>query len=94
MPKAKSTTKSKKTINKEAPETMESVKTLTIPQVGDIDILYKNGKIGYTFLYNGQNYGNAVRPETENVADIAVACLLLITNAQETFRELERNAGK
>jgi hypothetical protein len=89
MPKAKS-----KKVDKVKPqETMESVKTLTLPGF-DIDILYKNDKIGYTFQYNGQNYGTAVKPESKDVADIAVACLLLIINAQETFKELERNAGK
>ena len=92
MPKTKPKTKAK--VSKTPPETMESVKTLTIPEVGDVDILYKNGKIGYTFQYNGQNYGTAVTPESTDVADIAAACLLLITNAQETFKELERNAGK
>ena len=90
------TIKSKKPKVEKTPprETMESVKTITFPQIGDIDILVKNGKIGYTFVYNGQNYGTAVTPASNDVADIAVACLLLITNAQETFRELERNAGK
>lgn len=93
MVKAKPKTKPK--VTKTLPqEPMESVKTLTVPRVGDIDILFKNGKIGYTFLYNGQNFGTAVKLESNEVADIAVACLLLITNAQETFRELERNAGK
>ena len=71
-----------------------ATKTLTIPPGFDIDLLYKNDKIGYTFLYNGQNYGTAVTPESKEVVDVAVACLLLMTNAQETFRELERNAGK
>ena len=94
MLKTKSRTKPKRLVKSIPKETMESVKTLIISPGIEVDILYKNGKIGYTFLYNGQNYGTAVKPESEGVADIATACLLLITNAQETFKELERNAGK
>ena len=73
---------------------MEIIKTLTLPQGFDIDILFKNGKIGYTFVYNGQNYGTAIRPESRKVADIASACLLLIINAGETYKELQKDGGK
>jgi len=69
---------------------MEQIVTLTMPQGFDIDILIKNGKIGYTFTYEGQNYGQAVTPKSRKVADIAAACLLLIINAEETFRELNK----
>lgn len=69
---------------------MNEVTTLTISPGLDIDILIKNGKIGYTFQYEGQNYGTAVKPKTRKIADIASACLLLITNAQESYRELTK----
>ncbi len=70
---------------------MDEIKTLAMPQGFDIDILIKNGKIGYTFLYEGQNYGQAVTPQSRKVADIASACLLLIINAQETYKELTKS---
>jgi len=70
---------------------MESIKTLTLPQGFDIDILFKNGKIGYTFQYEGQNYGTAIRPESKKVADIAAACLLLLINAAESYKELTKD---
>lgn len=73
---------------------MDEIKTLTLPQGFDIDILFKNGKIGYTFLYNGKNYGTAIRPESKKVADVAAACLLLIINAGETYSELQKDGGK
>lgn len=73
---------------------MDEIKTLTLPQGFDIDILFKNGKLGYTFQYNGQNYGTAVKPKSRKTADIAVACLLLIINAGETWQELNKNGGK
>lgn len=62
-----------------------------MPQGFDIDILFKNGKIGYTFQYNGENYGTAIKPESKKVADIAAACLLLIINAGETHKELQKH---
>jgi len=61
-----------------------------MPEGFDIDVLTKNGKIGYTFKYNGQNYGTAVKPNSRKMADIASACLLLIINAQETYKELNK----
>jgi len=67
---------------------MNEVTTLSMPQGFDIDILIKNGKIGYTFQYDGQNYGTAVTPKSRKVSDIAAACLLLIINAEETYKEL------
>ncbi len=70
---------------------MNVITTLTLPQGFDIDILIKNGKIGYTFQYEGQNYGTAVKPQSRKVSDIATACLLLIVNAQETYKELTKN---
>lgn len=72
-------------------QSMNTVTTLTIPPGFDIDILFKNGKLGYTFKFEGQNYGQAVRIESKKVADIATACLLLITNAQETYKELTKD---
>lgn len=73
---------------------MDEIKTLSLPQGFDIDILYKNGKIGYTFTWEGQPYGTAIKPQSKKVADIAAACLLLIINAGETYSELQKNGGK
>lgn len=70
---------------------MNEVTTLSLPQGFDIDILIKNGKIGYTFQFEGQNYGTAVRPKSRKVADVAVACLLLLINADETYKELNKS---
>ncbi len=68
--------------------------TLTLPQGFDIDILVKNGKIGYTFQYKGQNYGTAIRPSSRKVEDIASACLLLLINADETYKEVIKHDNK
>ena len=69
---------------------MNEITTLSMPQGFDIDILFKNGKIGYTFVFNGQNYGTAVKPKSKKVADIASACLLLLINAEQTYKELQK----
>jgi len=69
---------------------MNSVTTLQLPNGIVIDILAKNGKIGYTFEYEGQNYGTAVKPESRSLASISAACLLLLINAQETYKELTK----
>lgn len=70
---------------------MNEVSTLSLPQGFDIDILIKNGKIGYTFQFEGQNYGTAVKPKSKKIADVAAACLLLLINADETYKELNKN---
>ncbi len=67
---------------------MNEVIQLSLPEGFDIDILVKNGKIGYTFQFEGQNYGTAVKPKSKKVADIAAACLLLLINAGEVYKEL------
>jgi len=73
---------------------MNEVMQLTLPNGVQVDILVKNGKIGYTFEHEGQNYGQAVTPKSRKVADIATACLLLIVNADETYKELTKSNGK
>lgn len=72
---------------------MNEVIQLTHPQIGDIDILVKNGKIGYSFSLNGQSYGQAVKPKSRKLADVASACLLLLINADETYKELTKTNG-
>lgn len=69
---------------------MNEVSTISLPQGFDIDILVKNGKIGYTFQYNGKSYGIAIKPESRKIKDVVVACLLLLINADETYKELTK----
>ena len=68
---------------------MDNISTISMPQGFDIDVLVKNGKIGYTFQFDGQNYGTAVKPKSRKTADVATACLLLIINAGEVYKELQ-----
>ena len=73
---------------------MNEVVTLAHPLGFDIDILVKNGKIGYSFLFEGKSYGTAVKPKSKKVSDIASACLLLLINADETYKELTKDNGR
>ncbi len=73
---------------------MNEVVQLTLSNGLNVDILIKNGKIGYAFEYDGQSYGTAVKPKSRKIADIATACLLLLVNAEQTYKELTKDNGK
>lgn len=70
---------------------MNKICQLTLPGGLEIEMLLKNGRLGYTFVHEGQNYGTAVKLTSKKVEDIAAACLMLYTNAQETYNELIKN---
>ena len=70
---------------------MDDISTIQLSNGVEIDILIKNGKIGYTFEYNKQNYGTAIRPKSRKVKDIVDACLLLLINAEQTYKELTKD---
>ncbi len=72
---------------------MDEVSTITLPIGIDVDILTKNGKIGYTFQVDGKNYGTAIRPKSRKIKDIVDACLLLLINAEETYKEITKANG-
>lgn len=73
---------------------MDEISTITLPIGVDADILFKNGKIGYSFSWNGESYGISIKPKSRKVKDIVDACLLLLINAEETFKELQKHGGK
>jgi len=70
---------------------MDEVSTITLSIGVDADILIKNGKIGYTFQFDGKNYGTAIKPKSKKLKDIVDACLLLLINAEETYKELQKH---
>jgi hypothetical protein len=70
---------------------MDEISTITLPSGIDVDILIKNKKIGYTFQYEGKNYGTSIKPQSRKIKDIVNACLLLLINAEETYRELQKD---
>ena len=70
---------------------MKVISQITLPEGLVVDLLFQNGKLGYTFEHGGQNFGTSVRIENKSVIAIASACLLLYTNAHETYKELMKD---
>lgn len=53
-----------------------------------IDFLKQKGKLGYTFQYEGRNYGNKVEVDKKSEKAIVEATALLFINAIETYETL------
>ncbi len=70
---------------------MHKVSQITLPNGLEIELYYQNGKLAYSFDYDGKPYGTKITPPSKSVLDIASACLVLFTNAQETYKELTKN---
>ena len=68
---------------------MKAISQITLPGNLDIDLLYANGKLAYTFEHEGKSYGNAVALPSKSIVDIASACLILFTNAIDTKKSLQ-----
>lgn len=69
---------------------MKQITQLSLPGNLEIDLLFENGKLAYTFEHEGQNYGTSIKLPSKKVQDIASACLVLFTNALETHKELQK----
>ncbi len=70
---------------------MHSVSQLTLPGGLEIELYYNKGKLAYSFEFEGKPYGTKVTLPTRTVLDIASACLMLYTNAEETYKELNKS---
>lgn len=57
----------------------------------DIDILYNNGFLAYTFDFDGKPYGQKVKVKSRKVEDITAATFLLIENALSTHKKLNES---
>lgn len=68
---------------------MKQISTITLPGGLDIDLLFDHGKLAYTFTKDEKSYGNAVKLESRKVNDVAIACVVLFTNALETKKALD-----
>lgn len=70
---------------------MHKVSQLTLPNGQEIELYYQHGKIAYSFDFDGKPYGTKVTLPDRTVLSIATACLMLYTNAQETYKELSKD---
>jgi len=66
---------------------MTKINTFTLKGI-EIDILFNNGFLGYTFTLKGKTYGQKVKIKSRKVADITAATFLLIENALSTYENL------
>lgn len=55
----------------------------------EINILHKEGKLGYNFQFDGEYYGQQVSLEDESVLGVVTATMLLLVNVLETKKALE-----
>ena len=69
---------------------MKTIAQLVLPGNLEIDLMFDNGKLGYTFTHKEQVYGTSVKIPSKKVADIASVSLILFTNALETKKELDK----
>lgn len=67
---------------------MNRINTFTVGGI-DIDVLFQNGFLGYTFEFGGKPYGNKVKVKSKSVFDIASATILLVENALATHKKLQ-----
>ncbi len=70
---------------------MHKVSQLTLPSGLDIELYFQNGKLAYSFDFEGKPYGTKITLASKSILDIATASLILFTNAQETFNELNKH---
>lgn len=50
--------------------------------------MFEKGKLAYSFMFNDKPYGNAIKVPSRKMTDMAASCLILFTNALETFEKL------
>lgn len=53
-----------------------------------IDFLKQKGKLGYTFQYEGRNYGNKVEVDKKSEKALVEATVALFINAINSYEEL------
>lgn len=70
---------------------MQRISTFTVKGT-DVDILYRNGQLAYSFIHNGKPYGVKVAPKSRKTADIADAVFLLLTNFLDTKEQLDHDS--
>ena len=70
---------------------MHRVSQITLPNGLEIELYFQKGKLAYSFDYEGKPYGTKVTLPSRTVLDIATCCLMLFTNAQESYKELTKD---
>lgn len=69
---------------------MHTIATFTLRDT-DINIMYNDGQLAFTFDYDGKSYGQKVTLQSKKILDIVSASFLLFTNALETREKLDED---
>lgn len=69
---------------------MHKINTFSLEGM-DVDVLFQNGFLGYTFEFEGKPYGNKVKVKSKSVTDIVSATFLLFENALATYKKLNED---
>jgi hypothetical protein len=69
---------------------MDKISTFTL-NGHDIDMLYNQGKLAYTFEHEGKSYGQKVEVPSRSILDIASATFVLFQSALETLEAVKTN---
>lgn len=69
---------------------MKTIYTFTFKEK-DIDVLYENKNLAYTFEHEGKHYGSKVELPNKSTMSIVSATWLLIQNAMETLDAVRTN---
>lgn len=56
----------------------------------EINVIIKNGFLGYTFEKDGKTYGNKVKLEKRDTQHIASVAFLLVLNLVETYEAVQK----
>lgn len=56
----------------------------------EVNVIAKNGFLGYTFEKDGKTYGNKVKLEKKDVQSIASIAFLLFLNFVETYDAVQK----
>ncbi len=80
------------TIMKTTKKTKPALETISLFNFKDVEInlLFRNGLLGYTFEKDGKFYGQKVELTSKSVQGIASATFLLFQNAIETLEAVEK----
>ena len=56
----------------------------------EVNLLYRNGYLGYTFEVDGKTFGNKVKLESKSIQDVAATTFLLFQSFIDTREAVKK----
>lgn len=69
-------------------EEINKVAQFTFKEI-EVNLVFRNGMIGYTFEKDGKTFGQKVKPEGESPFQVACATFLVLQNFVETLEAVQ-----